>query len=131
MLKRKNLYLGVLLAPYRLDYYNYLYEHMNCEIYFQLHGFDGQLFSTEELEGKCTFTPKYLKIKRMLGDRQIVWGLVSLIRKANPQFVMVPEFSFLAIQVILIKKILGFKFKIISQCDDSYAMLTGKGFSRL
>ena len=58
----KNLYLGVALAPYRLDYYNYISEHMNCDIHFQLKGFEGQLFSTEELEKKCTFTPKYLKI---------------------------------------------------------------------
>ena len=45
----KNLYLGVLLAPYRLDYYNYISEHMNCDIYFQLRGFEGQLFSTEKM----------------------------------------------------------------------------------
>lgn len=126
----KNLYLGVLLAPYRLDYYNYISEHMNCDIYFQLKGFEGQLFSTEELENKCTFTPKYLKITRMMGDRQVVWGLRKLIKENMPEFVIVPEFSFLAMQVILIKKIFGYKYKIISQCDDSYAMLIGKGFSR-
>lgn len=126
----KNLYLGVLLAPYRLDYYNYISEHMNCDIYFQLKGFEGQLFSTEELENKCIFTPKYLKITRMMGDRQVVWGLRKLIKENKPEFVIVPEFSFLAMQVILIKKLFGYKYKIISQCDDSYAMLMGKGFSR-
>ena len=126
----KNLYFGVLLAPYRLDYYNYISEHMNCDIYFQLKAFDGQLFSIEELEKKCTFTPRYLKITRLMGDRQIVWGLLRLIRKNKPEFIMVPEFSFLAMQVILIKKLFGYKYKIISQCDDSYAMLVGRGFSR-
>lgn len=126
----KNLYLGVLLAPYRLDYYNYISEHMNCDIYFQLKAFDGQLFSIEELEKKCTFTPRYLKITRLMGDRQIVWGLLRLIRKNKPELIMVPEFSFLAMQVILIKKLFGYKYKIISQCDDSYAMLVDKGFSR-
>lgn len=126
----KNLYLGVALAPYRLDYYNYISEHMNCDIYFQLRGFEGQLFSTEEVEKKCTFIPKYLKITRMMGDRQVVWGLRKLIKQYKPEFIMVPEFSFLAMQVILIKKLLGYKYKIISQCDDSYAMLMGKGFSR-
>lgn len=126
----RNLYLGVLLAPYRLDYYNYISEHMNCDICFQLKGFEGQLFSTEELEKKCTFTPKYLKITRLMGDRQVVWGLRKLIKENKPEFIMVPEFSFLAMQVILIKKLFGYKYKIISQCDDSYAMLIGKGFSR-
>lgn len=130
LLIMKNLYLGVALAPYRLDYYNYISEHMNCDIHFQLKGFEGQLFSTEELEKKCTFTPKYLKITRLMGDRQVVWGLRKLIKENKPEFIVVPEFSFLAMQVILIKKLFGYKYKIISQCDDSYAMLIGKGFSR-
>lgn len=103
---------------------------MNCDIFFQLRGFEGQLFSTEELEKKCTFTPKYLKITRLMGDRQVVWGLRKLIKENKPEFIMVPEFSFLAMQVILIKKLFGYKYKIISQCDDSYAMLEGMGFSR-
>lgn len=126
----RNLYLGVALAPYRLDYYNYISEHMNCEILFQLRDFEGQLFSTQELEKKCTFIPKYMKITRLMGNRQVVWGLRRLIKKNRPEFIMVPEFSFLAMQVILIKKLFGYKYKIISQCDDSYAMLVGKGFSR-
>ena len=130
LLIMKNLYLGVALAPYRLDYYNYISEHMNCDIYFQLRGFEGQLFSTKEVEKKCTFIPKYLKITRMMGDRQVVWGLRKLIKQYKPEFIMVPEFSFLAMQVILIKKLFGYKYKIVSQCDDSYAMLVGKGFSR-
>lgn len=126
----RNLYLGVCLAPYRLDYYNYISERMDCDIYFQLRGFEGQLFSTEELEKKCTFAPKYLKITRLMGDRQVVWGLHKLIKKSNPEFIVVPEFSFLAMQVIWIRKLFGYQYKIISQCDDSYAMLEGKGFSR-
>lgn len=105
----RNLYLGVLLAPYRLDYYNYISKQMNCDIYFQLRGFEGQLFSTEELEQKCSFSPKYLNITRLMGDRQVVWGLRKIIKRSNPKFIIVPEFSFLAMQVILIKKLLGYK----------------------
>lgn len=126
----RNLYLGVLLAPYRLDYYNYIYENMNCDIYFQLRNFEGQLFSTDDLEKRCVFTPKYLNIKRVFGDRQVVKNLRTLIQKSNPEFIIVPEFSLLAIQVILIKKVYGYKYRIISQCDDSLGMLEHKGFSR-
>lgn len=53
----RNLYLGVALAPYRLDYYNYISEHMNCEILFQLRDFEGQLFSTQELEKSVPLYP--------------------------------------------------------------------------
>jgi glycosyltransferase involved in cell wall biosynthesis len=127
----RNLYLGVQLAPYRLDYYNYLHDHMNCEIYFQLHSFKGQLFSTEELEKQCSFTPHYLEIIRIGGDRQIVKGLHRIIKKIDPAVIFVPEFSVLALQVIAIKKLFGYRYKIVSQCDDSYDMLVHGGFSRL
>lgn len=29
----RNLMFGVCIAPYRIDLYNYLYTHFNCEIY--------------------------------------------------------------------------------------------------
>lgn len=127
----KNLCFGVLLAPYRLDYYNYLHANFNCDIYFQLKGFKGQLYSTDELEKQCTFKPKYLNIKRLFGDRQIVLGLKKIIQESNPDYIIVPEFSFLTIQIILIKSIYRYHYKIISQCDDSYMMLVNKGFSKV
>ena len=126
----RNLYLGVALAPYRVGYYNYIHEHMNCDICFQIRHFEGQMFSTEELEKQCNFVPKYLGVWHMGKDRWMVRGLRRLIDEANPDFVIVPEFSLLAMQVIAIKKIFGKKFKVISQCDDSYAMLVSGGFSR-
>lgn len=127
----RNLYLGVALAPYRVDYYNYIHDYMNCDICFQMRSFDGQLFSTEELERRCTFTPVYMNTTQIGKDRRIVRGLSRLIKDANPDFIIIPEFSLLAMQVIAIKKLHGYKFRIISQCDDSYAMLVSGGFSKL
>ena len=127
----RNLYLGVALAPYRLDYYNYISEHMNCDIYFQIRNFEGQMFSTEDLERECHFVPKYLDVWRVGKDRWIVRGLKQLLDAANPDFIIVPEFSFLAMQVIALKMLFRKKFKIVSQCDDSFAMLVSGGFSKL
>lgn len=126
----RNLYLGVALAPYRLDYYNYIHDHLNCDICFQMRSFEGQLFSTEELERKCTFSPVYMSARLIGKDRRVVRGLKQMIGQAQPDFIIVPEFSLLAMQVIGIKKIYGYKFRIISQCDDSYAMLVSGGFSK-
>lgn len=127
----RNLYLGVALAPYRLDYYNYISEHMSCDIYFQIRNFDGQMFSTEDLERNCHYVPKYLDVWHVGKDRWIVRGLKQLIDAADPDFIIVPEFSFLAMQVIALKKWCRKKFKIVSQCDDSFAMLVSGGFSKL
>lgn len=126
----KNLSFGVLLAPYRLDFYNYLSEHFNCKIYFQLKGFKGQLFSTEDLEQKCTYKPLYLETIK-IKERHIIKHLSALIKNNQPNFIIVPEFSLLTLQIILYKLITRKKIKIISLCDDSYDILMGNGFSYL
>lgn len=126
----KNLSFGVSLAPYRLDFYNYLSEHFNCTIYFQLKGFKGQLFSTENLEKKCTYKPLYLETIK-IRERHIVKHLSDLVKNNRPNVILVPEFSLLTIQVILYKFITRKKFKIISLCDDSYDILMGNGFTYL
>lgn len=127
----RNLCFNVALAPYRIDYYNYLVDYCDFDIYFQLKWFKGQLFKTDKLEKECTFTPKYLRTKKVFGNRLMTLGVKQIIQKSNPKYVIVPEFSFLTIQIILIKIIYRYHFKIISQCDDSYTMLVDKGFSRL
>lgn len=126
----KNLSFGILLAPYRIDFYNYLSEHFNCKIYFQMKGFKGQLFSTEELEQKCTYKPLYLETIK-IGKRHIIKHLPSLIKDNQPNVVIVPEFSLSTLQVILYRFITRKRFKIVSLCDDSYNILKGNGFSRL
>lgn len=127
---QKNLYLGVLLAPYRVDYYNYLHDHLNFEIFFQLKGFKGQLFDSNKLIELSTYTPQYIK---GVGkeQRRICFGIRKLIKEYSPQIVIVPEFSLLTILVVAIKHIFGYNYKIVSQCDDSYQMLVSGGFSKI
>lgn len=127
---QKNLYLGVLLAPYRVDYYNYLHDNLNFEIFFQLKGFKGQLFDSNKLIEQSTYTPHYI-IGMGKEQRRICFGIRKLIKKYSPKIVIVPEFSLLTILVIIIKLIFRYDFKIISQCDDSYQMLQTGGFSKL
>lgn len=119
----KGVSFGVLLAPYRVDYYNYLHDKYNFDIYFQLEMFSGQMFSSYQVENSSTYKPVYLKIKKLPGDRQIAIGLYHILKERNPGIVIVPEFSILTVQVILLKLFFGFKYKIISQCDDSINML--------
>ena len=125
----KNIFLGVALAPYRLDFYNYLSEHFNCNMYFQLRYFEGQLFSTDQLIKKCSYTPYYLETKTV-GNRNIIKHLGEIIKSNNPHTVFVPEFSLITIQAILYKFLSKKKFKIVSICDDSYDILMGNGFSK-
>ncbi len=125
----KNIFLGVALAPYRLDFYNYLSQNFNCNIYFQMKTFDGQLFSTDKLIRKCTYTPLFLET-RSIGNRKIIKQLEKIIKKDSPDIVFVPEFSPITIQVILYRYLTKKNFKIVSVCDDSYDMLMGNSFSK-
>lgn len=124
-----NLYFGVLLAPYRVDFYNYLHDKLNFEIFFQLKGFQGQLFDSDKLIKQSTYTPHYLK---SIGkeQRRICFGVRRLIKKYSPQVIITPEFSLLTIWIIILRMIFNYNFKIISQCDDSYQMLVSGGFSK-
>ena len=126
-----NISLGVLLAPYRVDYYNHLHDDCDCEVFFLQRGFEGQLYSSEGVEAKCSYTPNYLRTIRLGKNRRFVVGLKKLLCHKEIENVIVPEFSILTLQVILLKLIFRFKFNIICQCDDSYDMLSGgKSFSR-
>ena len=124
----RNLMLGVCIAPYRIDLYNYLYTHFNCEIYFQYEDMILQNFNMESLYNQCCYKPHFLKC-RTLGRRNIVHGLRKIIKKYCPEYIFVPEFSILTIQVLLIKYLYNYKYKVISICDDSYDMLMGNDFS--
>lgn len=125
-----NLSFNMLLAPYRLDFFNYLYEKFDCKIYFEQKDFDGQLFSSEYLEKQCQYTPQYLKIRK-IGHRNLAINIPSIINHNNPNVIFVPEFSLTTIQVIIYKLLSRKKFKVVSICDDSYDMIQGNGFSQL
>lgn len=125
-----NISFNILLAPYRLDFFNYLYEKFDCKIYFEQRNFDGQLFSSENLEKQCLYTPQYLKTKR-IGHRNLATNIPSIIKQSNPDVIFVPEFSLTTIQVIIYKLLSRKKFKVVSICDDSYDMIQGNGFSKL
>ena len=81
----RNLMLGVCIAPYRIDLYNYLYTHFNCEIYFQYEDMILQNFNMESLYNQCCYEPHFLKC-RTLGRRNIVHGLRKIINKYCPDF---------------------------------------------
>lgn len=125
-----NISFNILLAPYRLDFFNYLYEKFNCKIFFEQRNFDGQLFSSEKLEKQCLYVPQYLKTKK-IGHRNLATNIPSIIKHNDPNVVFVPEFSLTTIQVILYKLWKRKRIKIVSICDDSYDMIQGNGFSKL
>ncbi len=54
---------------------------------------------------------------------------VSLLRTERPSCIIVPEFSGIAIQMVLLRKRFG--YKVISLCDDSLDMIQGNDLGRV
>ena len=120
-----NVLIGITLAPYRVDFYNRLHDRCDCEIHFVQRGFEGQLFSNEQVEAGSTYTPDYLRTLRLGRKRCIALGLRKILSRPGIRNVIVPEFSLLTLQVILLKLLFRYRFGIISHCDDSLDMLEG------
>jgi glycosyltransferase involved in cell wall biosynthesis len=122
----RNLYFGISLATYRIDYYNFLYEHCDFEIILPLVNPD--FCNQEKMERECRFPIVRADIVK-IGHRYVVKGLNDFLKKYTPEVVIVPEFSLNAIQLLVYRKLFSYKYKVISQCDDSLDMIKGNDFS--
>ena len=122
-----NLFFRTNLAPYRIAIYNALHDKLNCDFYFYWKYDHSQEFNMEELLKTCKFKPNYLcGISLGKPSRKLCFQVWSIIKKHNPEIVIVPEFQLLTIQVIIYKFLFRKKFKIISMCDDSLDMVANK-----
>jgi len=127
---RRNVYLGIMPAPYRVDLCNYLYENFNCEIYHQPGHFDDACFDVEAVERLCRFDLKRTRSFSWMGRSGISlpW-LRNLLKENDPETVFVSEFSLTALSVILLRFLMRRHFEIVSICDDNMDMIGGNDFS--
>ena len=126
----RNLFLGVGLAPYRVDLYNYLYKNFSCDIYFQNKNLVSQKFNVHDLRKDAIFPERYLDTKE-IGGRNIVTSMKRIIKEFQPKIIFTPEFSLITIQALILRKFLHANFKVVSICDDSMDMICGNDFSHL
>ena len=101
----RNLYLSNLPAPYRMDFYRFLYREMECEICFQ-----------DVRDG----VPDIPVRRWNLGS------LPNLLTAFRPELVIAPEFSAAAVLSVALRKRYG--CKVVTTCDDSLDMIRGNDF---
>ena len=121
-----NLFFRTNVAPYRIDTYNAFHERLNCELFFYWDEDHSQKIDMQVLKGLCRFIPHILKgfeINVGKKKRKICTEIWKIIKENNPNFVIVPEFQVVTLQVILYRFFHRSKFKIVSMCDDSYDMI--------
>lgn len=120
-----NLFFRTNLAPYRIDIYNAIHKRLNCEMYFYWKEERSQSLDMAAIVSHCRFTPHYLTGVRLFkNSRKFCTEVWKILRKNNPEIVIVPEFQILTVQVLIYKWLFRKKFRIISMCDDSFDMLT-------
>lgn len=129
---RRNLFLGIMLAPYRVDFCNYLHDHFNCEIYYLHCSLDDSCFDQAYFRSLCRYEMKFTPTFSFLGRKlvRISW-LNRLLKECDPEYVFVPEFSFTTLVVLLLNRLSGRRFRVVSVCDDNMDMIGGNDFSRL
>lgn len=112
------------IAPYRIDFFNDLYNSFKTKICLEYRNLKDQKFDYDRIEAKFLFKPIYLEEDKSVS----IW---KLLNEFDPNIVIVNEFSVTAIQVLLYKFIKRKKFIVVSMCDDSYNMVVeNNDFSR-
>ena len=122
-----NIFIRTTIAPYRIDTYNALHERLNMKMCFYNRAGGPQSFDPGALEEQCRFKPVYLKGITIghRDSRKICFGIWKMLRKEKPEIVIVPEFQFCTIQVLLFRWLTRRKFKVVSMTDDSFDMVAG------
>ncbi len=107
------------LAPYRVDFWNHLNRNFNLELYLIYSNLLEQKFNQDSLKNSLEFDCKYHQKGFRIKNTAIRWGFRNLIKKHNPDIVFSYEYSQSTFFLYLLKKILGFKYKLYIICDDS------------
>ena len=122
--KKKILIFHPTVAPYRVDFFNDLSKIFDiqlciCDVY-------SDTFDYTKIYSLLDFEPILFKSHTKVLTKAF-WKMIDL---STPDIVMVSEFGYGTISVLLHRKIKKKCYKIISICDDSYNMLVeGNDFS--
>lgn len=125
---KRNVFLGIAPAPYRVDLCNWLYREMDCEIY-HLEQFAEELaFDRSALRDAIRFD--YRTYPAIPFSGKGMRRLQEILDRHQPELVFTSEFSAATILLGLLRKRRRAPFRVVSVCDDSVDMIHGNDFSR-
>ena len=108
------------IAPYRIDFFNDLNEAFDTRICLQYWNLRDQHFDYQKIYDQFKFIPVYLPDGSKLKQWQSV---ISQIREFKPDVVMTCEYGITTLLAIMIRGLVGHRFKIVVGTDDSYDMV--------
>lgn len=107
------------IAPYRIDFFNDLYQAFDTEIYLYYENLKSQTFDYDQIKKKFVFEPHYMKEWFSVGERTVYKGHIQEILRKKPDIVVVGEYSIGAWCAVIARVLSRKKFKIVTICDDS------------
>ena len=110
------------IAPYRLRFFNDLYDKYDAKICLYYNNVEDNEFSPETVEKKQHFVPSYSFKKKKLLGRQFFFNHTDIIENYKPTTIIASEFGESVWISILFRVISRKKYKIITMCDDSRDM---------
>lgn len=129
-MKKKLLIFHPTIAPYRIDFFNDLFEAFDTRVCLMYRNLKSQKFEYSKIEELFNFKPLYLKRLCKVGRKEIYGGHIKQLNNFKPDVVIVSAYNIDALLVYLYKFLLRKKYKIIAICDDSYNMVAeGNDFS--
>lgn len=123
-MKKKLLVFHPVIAPYRIDLFNYLSQEYNMKLYMFHHNMIDQTFNYEKLSQAFLFKPTILDQFYKIPFLKIRKHIVTSILEFDPDLILVSECGYASIVTVILKKLLHKHYTIISMIDDSYDMLT-------
>jgi glycosyltransferase involved in cell wall biosynthesis len=107
------------LAPYRIDFFNYLALHFDTLFYFSSENPKEQSFDQELLRSQLKFEYTLYTQGFELFNRTIRFGILSRLYKCKPRIVICSEYSQTTVVTLLYKLFLNKKLKVYTISDDS------------
>lgn len=130
-MKNKLLIFHPTIAPYRIDFFNDLYKAFDTRVCLRYRNLRSQTFDYDNIASQFAFEPVYQKQSFRVGKRTFSGEFWKNIDDFNPDVVIVEEFSYGTLMVLLHRFLKRKKYKVISLCDDSYNMVAeDNDFSR-
>lgn len=123
IMKKKLLIFHRIVAPYRVDFFNELFNAFDTKICLYQTNLLNQKFDYSEIEKKLLYKPEYLLGRYYISGGKLKKGIWKTINSFSPDVILTSECGQDLIEAILYKKFVDRNCKVVTMTDDSYDMV--------
>ncbi|MFC3880949.1 glycosyltransferase [Algoriphagus namhaensis] len=109
------------LAPYRVDFFNFINSTFDSKFYFYYNNVLDQNFDQQYLTSQISFRQYFLNNGFRIFNRTIRFGVFPVISDYRPNIIICSEFGQVTLLAYIYYWISNKKFKLYTICDDSLA----------